>query len=80
MADNHDESRVGMKGRTYDRVICPSCERWIAAYVPMGSDGRALVLIAHNRVTIRHRVRAGDPCPAAHHRIVVESGTWRLAS
>lgn len=68
-----------MKGRAYERVVCPGCARTISAYAPHTSEGRELMVVAHNRVAVPHRIRRGEPCPAAQRRIVYEGEAWRLA-
>lgn len=65
-----------MKGRDFERVVCPGCHRQISAYVALGDEGRGLTLVAHNR----EPARRFDVCPASARPIVLEHGAWRIAS
>lgn len=63
----------------YERVICPSCHREIAAYVPAYGDGTGWKLRPH--VTKAPTDRAGSfatQCPGSGKMVVRQrlSGVW----
>lgn len=68
-----------MKGRTYERVRCPGCQRMVHAYVPHGNDGRGLRVVPHNTLAATAGHARGQHCPLSD-RIVVANheGGWKV--